>query len=72
MKCDLVKSFKQISGSDDTNLCYIDILNSEFTTIKSTSHIEAVRGPADDPQTKIADPFLLFDHQIQVSLWQVP
>ena len=47
-KCDLVKLLNQISASDNSDVYYIGIFNSEFTTIKSASYTEAVKGPTDN------------------------
>lgn len=43
-----MKLFKQISASDDSDIYYIGIFNSEFTTIKIASYTEAVKGPTDN------------------------
>lgn len=36
---------ENISANDDTNLCYIGVLNFKFTNAKSTSYTEVVKDP---------------------------
>lgn len=45
MKGDLLKLFRQISASDDTNIYYIGSLNLEFTKSKRILYTEAVGTP---------------------------
>lgn len=61
-----------ISASDDTNFCYIGILNFKFTNTKGASYTEVVKDTRASQHMNAVDLFLSFDLQIQVILWQVP